>query len=121
MSIKQLQKDIRKNGGLIFSCDTLNLEHLLPKAYDFIKVYNLRTDVADKIEVVFVGIEDEKAKPTFANLYHNGVTIRNKEEANYVWNEDVYNYFSHIAPRGYYFGSSEGDGACIGWFKEGKE
>jgi hypothetical protein len=111
MSIKDLQKDIRKHQGYILSNGTCNLQHLLPKAYDLIKGYNLRTALPKDIEEVFTGV------PSFIEQYHGRSVVRDDEGASYVWNESVYNYFNDIAPKGYYFGASEGDGACLGWFK----
>jgi len=123
MSIKDLQKVIRKEEGYILSDGTLNLTHLLPKAYDLILTYNLQTNLKKEIESVFVATENASNKfevtPTYINQYYSNVEIpENKEEdVSYLWNEDIYNYFNNISPNGYYFGGSEGDGACIGWFK----
>ena len=124
MSIKDLQRTIRQEQGYILSDGTLNLTHLLPKAYDLMDDFNLRTNLKQEIESVFVNTDRELdkieiLKPTFYNQYHSAVEIpeEKQEDANYLWNEDIYNYFNNIAPTGYYFGSSIGDGACIGWFK----
>lgn len=122
MSIKTLQKTIKKEQGFILSDGTMNLLHLLPKAYDLITGYNLRTNLKKEIEEVFSNAdkeEKEKLLPSFYNQYYSGVEITEEkmEEAGYLWNENIYNYFNNISPNGYYFGSSEGDGACIGWFK----
>lgn len=126
MGIKDLQKDIRKEGSYILSDGTLNLTHLLPKAYNLIISYNMQSktvkDIKKAIEEVFVNTdkeETEKLLPTFINQYYNRIEISEdkQEDANYLWNENIFNYFNNIAPNKYYFGSSEGDGACIGWFK----
>lgn len=113
MSIKDLQKDIRKEEGYILSDGTLNLTHLLPKAYDLMLSYNLQTNLKKEIESVFTAL------PTFHNQYYGETEIieDKMEDAVYLWNEDIFNYFNNISPNGYYFGSSEGDGACLGWFK----
>jgi uncharacterized sporulation protein YeaH/YhbH (DUF444 family) len=126
MGIKQLQKDIRNSGGKILSTDTLNLNDLLTEAYDLICAYNLRTALKTDIESVFENTDKEDTKkllPTVYNKYYGYVKIPDskQEEANYLWNEDIYNYFDNIAPKNYYFGSSEGDGACIGYFHYNKE
>lgn len=126
MSIKQLQKDIRKEEGYILSDGTLNLTHLLPKAYDLIVNYNMQSKTAktikNDIESVFTNTDKEqinKLLPTFINQYYSEIEIpeEKQEEASYIWNEDIFNYFNNIAPNKYYFGCTEGDGACIGWFK----
>lgn len=126
MSIKDLQKDIRAQQGFILSDGTLNLTHLLPKAYDLIIGYNMQSqtvkDIKKTIEEIFINTDKdqtEKLLPTFSNQFYSYIEIPNEkqEEAGYIWNEDIFNYFNSIAPNGYYFGSSEGDGACMGWFK----
>jgi hypothetical protein len=123
MSIKDLQKTIRKEGCYILSDGTLNLTHLLPCAYDLIVSYNMQTTLKKDIESVFIPTEKADYKleklPTYYNQYHGNVEISNSkmEEASMIWNEDIYNYFNAISPNGYYFGSSEGDGALIGWWK----
>jgi hypothetical protein len=130
MSIKDLQKDIRKNEGYIFSDGTFNLNHLLPKTYDLLVAYNMQSQTAKNIKKAIEGIfvntdkdQTEKLLPTYINQYYSNIEIPDdkQEEASYIWNEDIFNYFNSIAPNNYYFGSSEGDGACIGWFKEENE
>jgi hypothetical protein len=114
MGKKELQREIRKQEGYILSDGTCNLQHLLPKAYDLMENYGLRTSLKQGIREVF-----NHEQPTFYNQYYGKIELKEdkKETANYLWNEDIYNYFNDICPAGYYFGSSEGDGACIGFFK----
>lgn len=117
MSKKDLQRDICKKGGLILSDGTLNLEHLLPKAHDLLRDYNINPSLRKEIRKLFVVRGWENGDDMWTHVYHGRVRIKDDEQASYLWNEDVYNYFNNIAPNGYYFGSLEGDGACIGWFK----
>ena len=114
MTTPELQALIIKEGGVILSDGTLNLQHLLPKAYDLIQKCNIETDLADEIRKVFIGDE-----PTFYNQFYGNTKLdeAKEDEASYLWNEDIYYLFNNIAPEGYSFGSSEDDGACIGWFK----
>jgi allophanate hydrolase subunit 1 len=121
MSIKDLQKTIRQREGLILSTDTLNLIHLLPASYDLMVNYNMRTTLKNDIESVFANTdkdEEEKELPTYTNQYYSRIEIPEEkaEEANYIL-EEVFNYFENISPNGYYFGNTEGDGACFGFFK----
>jgi len=95
----------------------MDLEHLLAKAYDMIVYrYRIRSayPLADRIAEV-LGYKGGTWAST--ESYYSRLCIQNEEEAAYLWNEEVYNLFNHLAPAGYYFGSLEGDGACIGWFK----
>lgn len=116
-SAQDLRDDISAHDGLILSDGTLNLEHLLPKAYDFIKGFNLSEDIAADIESVFTGEE-----PTSYNRFYGFAKLdpMREEEACYLWNDDIYNLFNDIAPAGFYFGSQDGDGALIGWFSYGE-
>ncbi|NLE05247.1 MAG: hypothetical protein GX638_10685 [Crenarchaeota archaeon] len=118
MSIEKFQDEIIQEEGIILSDGTLSLQHLLPKAYDLIEAYNLDTNINKDIESVFEG-----DKPTFYNqFYGNSKLIQSKSEiASDIWNEDVYSLFNNLCPNGFYFGSSEGDGACIGFFKYDEE
>jgi hypothetical protein len=83
----------------------------------------MRTNLKQEIESVFTATEKASNRfemlPTFINQYYDHVEIpdNKQEDANYLWNEDIFNYFNNISPNGYYFGSSIGDGACIGFFK----
>lgn len=124
MTIKSLRNTIVKNQGYILSDGTCNLQHLLPKAHDVIYVYNLRAmKLRRAIVNVFKPDKDTREyiaiHGLFAAQYYGKVTLddEQQETANYLWNETIYNLFNNIAPEGYYFGSSESDGACIGWFK----
>lgn len=114
MAHEKLQAIIQDNGGLIISDGTLNTQHLLTKAYDFIGALGLDEGLREEIRGVFVGDE-----PTFYNQFYGKTRLNESkiEEAEYIWNEDVFDCLNGIAPEGYYFGSSEGDGACIGFFK----
>lgn len=124
MSKKELQNDIKRNNGYILSDGTLNLQHLLPKAYDLIITYNLRgyRELLAEIRSCFVIQED-----TFHTIdgglfrlqYHGMASLEESlmERASDIWNESIFNVFNELTPNHYYFGSSEGDGACIGWFQ----
>lgn len=115
MGKKHLQKIIRDGKGFILSTGTLNLEHLLPKAYDVIISYRIYSlyPLAHKIAEV---IKYKGGVPASTACYYGYTEISNEEEAGYLWHEDVFNMFNELAPKGYYFGSQEGDGACIGWW-----
>jgi hypothetical protein len=127
MSAKDLQNKIIGNEGYILSDGTLNLQHLLPKAYDLINMYELKedTDLNQEILDCFeLRVWDKqhflnKELSLFIEQYHSDAELieDKQEEASELWNETIFNFFNKIAPDGYSFGSSEGDGACIGWFK----
>lgn len=121
--IKQLQTGITSKGGFILSDGTCNLNHLLPKAYDLIVGAELSESLAkDILNVFYIKPEDKEMigiYGLFNAQYNDFCKIpEDKEiEASEIWNESIYNLFNNIAPYGYYFGSSEGDGACFGWFQ----
>jgi hypothetical protein len=121
MSIKDLQKEIRQKEGIIFSEATLKNEHLLTSAYDLMVAYNMRTPLKQDIEKVFSNTDkedEEKLLPTYTNQFYSRITIpeNKQEEAGYIW-EEVFDYFNNICPANYFFGATDGDGACFGFFK----
>jgi hypothetical protein len=121
MAKKDLQKLIRKHEGLILSDGTLKTESLLATAYDCIVDFNMREGELLKDIAKAINLKDGLVRAQTAD-YHGHLSITDEEEASYLWNEDVFNKFNELAPKGYYFGSSDGDGACIGFFKaEGDE
>lgn len=108
-----ISKLITEKEGLIISEATLKIEDLLSASYDFMSAHQLNEKLQNEICKTFEVV---------SNCYNNchrlcTIPDKNQDTANELWNEDVFNYFNSIAPAGYYFGSSEGDGACIGWFK----
>lgn len=110
---------IAKSEGFILSEDTLKISDLLQGAFRFLHQHELNGPLMKDIMSLF--------QATFVldvlcyGTYHDELKLDSSESASYLWNEDVFNYFNEIAPEGYYFGSSEGDGACIGWFKCAEE
>ena len=122
-----------KNEGYLLSDGTLNNLHLLTKAYDFIDLWELEssriTELKQDILKCFKATEYDnyviEGKNLFMQQYHSEIELKSYDEMqeeygwshDYLWNEDVFNFLSNISPDNYYFGSSEGDGACIGWFK----
>lgn len=118
MGKKDLQKDIRHNGGLILSDGTLDISYLLAKAYDLMSHYNLRTNFYSEIVETLNATKLSIPRLTTEVYYGRAKVSKDKEEYAYMLWEDITNYFQEIAPSGYYFGASEGDGACIGWWLE---
>lgn len=136
MSKKALHQVIKKEGGYILSDGTLNLLHLLTKAGDFITGWNLKQSPKSKHikpAVIYSDIvscmqgEKEiitklKQKKTglFYEQYYGNIELKPDNEQDYsayhVWN-DFESFAQQIAPDGYYFSYSEGDGACIGFFR----
>lgn len=121
MSKKDFQQWVKKNEGYILSDGTLNLTHLLAKAHDFIVNFRIKTPLKKEIASLFKGIENESC--ILNKVYHSETHILEEkmEEANAIWNEDVFYFLNEIAPNGYSFGSSDGDGALIGWFSYSEE
>jgi hypothetical protein len=115
MGKKELQEVIKHHEGFILSDGTLKTETLLAKACELFNVYGIETKLNEEIPMLFTELGTGSL---VADVYYGAEIKEDKrEEAEYIWNEDVYNLFSELSPNGYYFGSSEGDGACIGWFR----
>lgn len=130
MSKRELQKIIKETGGVEFLNGTLNLADLLAQAYDLITMYDLRGNpfkyiqnksFRSEIKDLFRTTDGENGPVCYPmwneRFYGNIELIPDKEsEAYMIWDE-VCNYFNNLAPNGYYFGSTEGDGSDIGWWK----
>lgn len=114
MGKKQLQKDIRMGEGMVFSNSTLNLNHLLAKAYDIMVIYNLRTPLKKEILEAFDYQNEKPLNNSLVDAVFYGRELKDEFTAAFLWDE-VCDYFEDIAPKGYGFGSCVGDGACIGW------
>ena len=126
-----LAEAIKKQDGYILSVDTLRVEDLLVKFMDFLDVWGLKDSKAKefRVDLPLMFEPGDRAEDNFTmsearSLGYNFCKVYNKiklkpeceEEASYYWNEDIFNYLNNIAPNNYYFGSSEGDGSCIGFF-----
>lgn len=145
MSKRELHQIIKENGGYIFSDGTLNLTHLLAKAARFLALYNFKStpkkhpsfnphalynDIVDAFEPTdendTTTIDKLKKRKTdfWHEQYYGNIELKPDNEQDYsphhLW-DDFESYCQNIAPDGYYFGSSEGDGACIGFFKYEEE
>lgn len=140
MSKKALHKTIKENGGYIFSDGTLNMLHLLGKAADFIMTWNLKQSKNKRYvkpletyrDIVNVFQETDQAPDgtlqqlkerksgLWYHIYYGNIELKPDSEQDYaayhVW-DDFEALCQQVAPEGYYFGASEGDGACIGFFK----
>ena len=123
---------VTKNEGYLFSDGTLNNLHLLTKAYDFIDLWELEspriTELKQDILKCFKSTNEDDINENsslYMQQYYSQIELKTYEEMqdeygwtdSDVWYEDIHNFFQSISPDNYSFGSSEGDGACIGWFK----
>ena len=110
---ENLMREIEARKGLIISEAALKTDCLLSSYYQLISDYNLSPTMKSEIASFF---EEE---PTNWNYFYNKCHLipEKEEEANIYLNEDIYDFFNEIAPEGYYFGNTEGDGACFGFFE----
>ena len=128
MSKLELQKAIKSEGGREFSIGTLNLNHLLAEAYDTIVEWDLKGNpfkyiqsksFRSEIKDCFIPTEGNNISyPLYNAVFfgHCEISREKESEAHMIW-EEVCNYFDSLAPNGYYFGSTEGNGSEIGWWK----
>ena len=129
-TLEDLQAYIRgddlgiEDAGFIVSEDTLKKDALLCNFYDVLANFNLDKELRLRVENLFIGDPSSinlnwgtcKMKRDPQVVYSIGGSIR--EKAVYLL-EDIFDYFNVIAPEGFYFGTSEGDGACFGFFPAG--
>lgn len=115
--LKKFMDYVIQHEGLVLSEATLNTADRLTSSYTFLMEHELKPELCQEIRNCF----DEE--PTNFNFtYGRCHLLSNKSElAEYLLNEDVFNFFNDIAPDGYYFGSQEGDGACFGWWQYEEE
>ena len=83
-----------------FSNDTLNPLHLIEYAIPYIDPINKKKLLIEMKIAMF-------------NEDH--------EEASELWNEEVIPYLDSISPPNTYFGSTEGNGSELGWWKYEEE
>lgn len=114
---ENLVKKIIAEEGLVVSTDTLNTADLLTTYYQLIQDYNLSKEMVKTIRDFF----DEE--PTATNYFYSRCKLlpEKEEEAQMFLNEDLFDFLSDIAPDDYYFGNTDGDGACFGFFRGEKD
>lgn len=117
LTVENLKHEIIAKEGLVISEATLKIEDLLSTYYQLIKNYHLSDTRMEEIQSFF----DEE--PTAYNYFYNIAHLLGdkEEEATEYLNESLFDFFNEICPEGFYFGSNEGDGACIGFFKYDEE
>lgn len=118
-----LNNVIAKNGSFILSSGTLNVIDLLSSSHEMLNTMGINSKLRVEIENLFEpkeGVYDLDTEDSLPQaVWRGSATIADSklEEANELWNEDVFDYFNEIAPEGYSFASSEGDSSLIGWFR----
>jgi hypothetical protein len=114
MTENNLTKYIKTHGGFVMSEGSLRMEDLLSAAYNVMNVFKFGSLLCSEIECVFDG-----DVPTPSNVFYGTSKIHSEEsELNQELWDSVYVLFEEICPDGFYFGSQDGDGACIGFWKE---
>lgn len=111
--VADLVKKIKNGKGFVVSEGTLNPVDLICTYYDLLVKYKINPSM--QVEIRKLLKIDNKVNASYE--YFNGriKKVNTDNISDYV-NLDIYDYFNSIAPKGYYFGSHEGDGACVGWF-----
>jgi len=119
--MKQLSNEF---AGYILSEATLQEADLLSSAISFFGAVAEDCEIqeeTDKIVEEFESLGKHDVNYAFSGFRfdtedkdENGMS--SAERACYLWNEDVFDLLSAIAPEGCYFGASEGDGALFGFW-----
>jgi hypothetical protein len=117
--------DIKRQGGSVVSDGTLRSEDLLPKLCDALYSLGKKQLAKDLYK------EGQVALDTIKRL--EDASWRNElsdedcalyqtawDTISWIINEDLFDALNENAPKGYYFSSHEGDGACFGFWKEEK-
>lgn len=93
-------------GCLIVSEGTLNPEHLIPAFLSFLSDYVEDREEEKELEELHAEFEKYAAMEYFEGRTHMTELLY----------EAIWYMMEEIAPENAYFGSSEGDGACIGFW-----
>ena len=108
--------------GIILSTGTNRIKHLMEKTHCFLE--NLDEEDLTKEdyfgEPVYPRVNNHKNKiENLLEKYSELDTLEFEQVDVIYWyfHEELYRLMRDLAPEGFYFGSSEGDGACIGYFK----
>ena len=118
VSKRELQRDIRELGGFTLSSGTLYDEYLIAKAHDVIVEYKIRGEGL-KLKKLIRGsffMEDPDAQRLWSEIYYGRAWLKPFVPSSELW-EDCCYFLDELSPKGYYFGSLEGDGSEFGWFK----
>lgn len=108
-----IRDDIRAEGSLVVSVDTLDVGDLLASIYELLKSYDELYDLRDDILDVF------NIEPNKVSIYNGEAYIieGKEEEAEELLYEGCFTELQELCPEGYYFGSYEGNNSCIGFFE----
>jgi len=119
--MKQLSNEF---AGYILSEATLQEADLLDSAFYLLAAVTNECEIATEVTKLRHEYESLKRREvSYAFCGHRFDTedkdengMSSAEHACYLWNEDVFDLLSAIAPEGCYFGASEGDGALFGFW-----
>lgn len=125
-SLEQLRSFLSQGDGYTLSTGTLNPEHLLVVYHDvLVQLQDAEVqELVNRIRAEFVTVDSDStleeelsAGQQLGNaLYYSRIQLREDAEP-YDLLESCANLFEQAAPPNMYFGSLEGDGAHIGWFR----
>jgi len=111
--VMYMQEEILRVEGLGFSRATLNPIHLIERALTVVDGWGISEEQPMLVEEANKILEEDRReeddKRIDDDVFHTRV--------GHIW-DDLRGWMERIAPRGYYFGSTEGDGSDIGWWKE---
>lgn len=103
-----LAESIVADGGCIVSTNTLLATDLVPAFLDTLR--GLSTERAEKTEE-----EYSEILMVYHSKYVEELTDDGREAVDWL-RESLQTALEEEAPEGFYFGTSEGDGACFGFF-----
>ena len=123
MSITNFQNLVKNEHNYTLSNGTFSMTHLLSRIYDFLTTYNINTkyseEIKRKIEKCFSCVDGdiEINFPLFRKQHYGLIKIKKYQRYNSrkVFDEAVF-YLNEIAPEGYYFGATEENGSCFGFY-----
>jgi len=102
---RRLLTELEESGGFVVSTAILRAQDLLPVFLTTLGILDPGRQ-RELCEGFPIGVRSFPDHPWWQS-----------EECACLLNEDVFDALNEAAPEGYWFGASEGDGACFGFWK----
>lgn len=115
---KKMADYIRNFEGITVSQGTLNTIDLVCAFIDFINDYTENNDDIIKQAYRLLSVEYDEVDSLVNAQYYDEIDINyvNLDNLNDFLNNDLFEKMEELAPKGFYFSSQEGDGACFGYW-----
>jgi hypothetical protein len=101
-------------GGMELSSGTMREEDLVPTFCDYLSGFEGFEGLIDEVMSLLNQLLGMQELPTY---WENIAYQELEQELSYTLNESLFDALNDVAPDGYFFGSSMGDGSSYGFWK----